>query len=60
MAKKRKAYERNIRRLVQSGKGRSLCVTIPISIVRELKWRKRHKLIFTRIGDKVVMEYWDN
>ena len=40
------------------GGGKSFGLTLPISIVRKLKWRERQKLVVRQRGKKVVIEDW--
>jgi len=42
---RRKLEQKNIRKLTKIGGGRSYGVTLPISYIRELKWRERQKLV---------------
>lgn len=41
--------ERNIRKLCKTSGG-SVFVTLPIEMVRELKWRKDQKVVVTKKG----------
>ena len=52
-----KGYNKNIRKLTKVG-GLSLSVTLPIEIVRELKWREKQKLVVKRVGKRVIIEDW--
>lgn len=49
--------KRSIRKLTKLG-GHSLGVTIPIDLVRELKWRERQKVVVTKRGKKLTIEDW--
>jgi len=42
---RRKLNERNTRKLFRTGRGSSVAVTLPIEIVRELKWREKQKVV---------------
>jgi hypothetical protein len=42
---RRKLSQRNIRKLTKFGGGKSYGVTLPISFIRELKWKERQKLV---------------
>jgi len=42
---RRKLSQRNIRKLTKMGGGNSYGITLPISFIRELKWRERQKLV---------------
>lgn len=41
---RRKLSQRNIRKLTKIGAGRSYSITLPISFIRQLKWKERQKL----------------
>ncbi len=48
---------RNIRKLTKTGGG-SISVTLPIELVRELKWRDKQKVVVKKSGGKLVIEDW--
>lgn len=51
------SYNKNIRKLTKVG-GKSISVTIPIDIIRKLKWRERQKVVVTLRGKKLTIEDW--
>lgn len=53
---RRKLEDRNTRKL--SKYGSSYTMTLPIEIVRELKWRNKQKLVVRKSGDKIIIEDW--
>ncbi len=53
---RRKLEDRNTRKL--SKYGSSYTMTLPIEIVRELKWRDKQKLVVRKSGDKIIIEDW--
>jgi len=53
----RKMEEQNIRKLTKLGK-QSIAVTIPIEIIRELKWREKQKVVLKKSGKKIIIEDW--
>jgi len=55
---RRKLDERNIRKLSKVGRGRTMSVTLPIELVRELKWREKQKVVVTKKGSKLIIEDW--
>ena len=55
---RRKLEDRNIRKLVRTGRKGSISVTIPIDIVRELKWREKQKVVVKKRGKGVVIVDW--
>ncbi len=50
--------ERNIRKLTKTGRGRTMSVTLPIELVRELGWKEKQKVVVTKRGEKLVIEDW--
>jgi len=54
----RKTGKRNIRKLTKLG-GHSIGLTIPISIVRKLKWRNKQKVTVKQVGKRVIIEDWE-
>jgi antitoxin component of MazEF toxin-antitoxin module len=55
---RRKLSERNIRKLSRVGRGASISVTLPIEIIRQLKWREKQKVVVKKIGNRIVIEDW--
>jgi bifunctional DNA-binding transcriptional regulator/antitoxin component of YhaV-PrlF toxin-antitoxin module len=53
----RKIEEQNIRKLTRTGKG-SISVTIPIEIIRQMKWKEKQKVVVKKTGSKIVIEDW--
>jgi len=54
---RRKLEDRNIRKLGKSG-SRSIVVSIPIEIIRELKWREGQRVVVTKRGNGVSIVDW--
>lgn len=54
---RRKLNERSIRKLNRTG-GNSISVTIPIELVRELKWREKQKVVIKKRGKKLTIKDW--
>jgi len=52
-----KGYNKNIRKLTKVG-GLSLSVTLPIEIVRKLKWREKQRVVVKLSGEKVIITDW--
>ena len=48
---------KNIRKITKIG-GSSYGLTIPISIIRKLKWRERQKVVVKLRGKKITVEDW--
>jgi len=55
---RRKSNEDNIRKLTRSGGGKSIGLTLPIEIVRELKWKERQKVIAKRVRGGILIKDW--
>lgn len=55
---RRKINNRDIRKLTKLG-GQSIAVTIPIDIIRELKWQERQKVTVRKSGKKLIIEDWE-
>jgi antitoxin component of MazEF toxin-antitoxin module len=53
----RKLEDRSIRKLTKVGK-QSIAVTIPIEIVRELKWREKQKVTIKRVRGGILIKDW--
>jgi len=53
----RKFEERNIRKLTKAGRA-SLSLTLPIEIIRELKWKEKQKVAVKRIKGGVEIKDW--
>ena len=55
---RRKLKNRNIRKLTRVG-DKSIGLTLPIEIVRQLKWREKQKVVVKKIGKRVVIADWE-
>ncbi len=55
---RREIEKEQIRKIQQAGQG-SYLVTIPIEMVRKLKWREHQKVVFKIIDrDKILISDW--
>ncbi len=54
---RRKLEDRDIRKLAKRSNG-SYVVTLPVEIVRELRWRDGQKLTVRKKGSKIIVEDW--
>lgn len=52
-----KAINKNIRKLTRVGKT-SLSVTIPIEMVKKLKWKERQKVVVKLRGKEIIIKDW--
>jgi antitoxin component of MazEF toxin-antitoxin module len=56
----RKQEDKNIRKITRVG-GTSLAVTLPIELVRDLKWKEKQRVVVKRIkGGLVIRGYRRN
>tara|TARA_B100001989_G_C24413917_1_gene400487 strand:- start:420 stop:599 length:180 start_codon:yes stop_codon:yes gene_type:complete len=55
---RRKLEDRNIRKLSRVGGGRSISVTLPIELVKELGWREKQKVVVKKRGQGLIIEDW--
>jgi hypothetical protein len=53
----KKAEEANIRKLTKVGM-KSIAVTLPIELVRELGWREKQKVVVKKVRGGVVIKDW--
>jgi Ni/Co efflux regulator RcnB len=53
-----KLEDRNVRKLGKKGRGRTISVTLPIELVRELRWREGQKVVVKKRGQGLVIEDW--
>ncbi len=53
---RRKLEDKNIRKILKSGD--SYAVTIPIDVVRELKWKEKQKVVVRKRGKGVSIVDW--
>lgn len=58
MKTRRKLEERNIRKITKVAGGSSYSITLPIEMVRELKWRERQKVVVTKKGKILTIKDW--
>ena len=56
---RRKLEDRNTRKLTRTGRGASVSVTLPIELVRELRWRDKQKVTVKKRGKKLIIEDWE-
>lgn len=52
-----KSGSSNIRKITKVGK-QSLAVTLPIDLVRLLKWKEKQKVVVKKQGNKLVISDW--
>lgn len=49
--------EKNVRKLTKLG-GKSIGLTLPIDMVRELGWREKQKVVVKRVRGGVMIKDW--
>jgi len=55
----RKLEEKNVRKLTRMGtRGTSVGLTLPIEMVRELKWKERQKVIVKKVRGGMLIKDW--
>jgi antitoxin component of MazEF toxin-antitoxin module len=54
---RRKLEDKNIRKIMKSGD--SYAITLPISLVRELKWREKQKVVVKKRGKGLTIVDWE-
>ncbi len=54
----RKLEKQNIRKLGKTGRGASITITLPIEIIRDLKWRDGQNVVVTRRGQGIAISDW--
>ncbi|MDD5290412.1 MAG: hypothetical protein PHT40_04465 [Patescibacteria group bacterium] len=52
-----KLINKSIRKLTKVGKG-SFAVTLPIELVKELKWQEKQKVVVWRRGRHLLIKDW--
>ena len=52
-----KEQNKNIRKLTRVGRG-SISVTIPVEMVKQLKWKERQKVVLSLKNKKVTIQDW--
>ncbi len=55
----RKYSSRNIRKLIKLGAG-SLALTLPVALVKKLKWREKQKVVVKKIRGGIQVKDWKN
>ncbi|MDR3583421.1 MAG: hypothetical protein P4L62_03625 [Candidatus Pacebacteria bacterium] len=53
----RKIEEQNVRKLTKTGR-QSICVTVPIEMIRDLGWREKQKVVVKRISGGLQIKDW--
>ena len=54
---KKAVADKNTRKLTKLG-GKSIGLTLPIDMVRELGWREKQKVVVTRVRGGVLIKDW--
>ncbi|MFH1744924.1 MAG: hypothetical protein ABH881_02020 [bacterium] len=54
---RRKLENKNVRKLARIG-DKSVGLTLPIDIVRELKWKVKQKVVVKKRGKSIIIRDW--
>lgn len=54
----RKAGEQQVRNLTQNRTG-TYSISLPIELIRQLKWQQGQKLVVSKRGKNLVIEDWN-
>jgi len=57
---RRKLSERFIRKLFRTGRERTIGVTIPIEMIKDLGWKEKQKVILEKKGKFILIKDWTN
>ena len=57
MSMTKKRGDKGVRKLTKLG-GKSIGLTLPIELVRELGWREKQKVVVKRVRGGVVIRDW--
>jgi antitoxin component of MazEF toxin-antitoxin module len=53
----KKSTEKNIRKLTKLGK-KSIGLTLPIEMVRDLGWKEKQRVVVKKSGNKLIISDW--
>lgn len=54
---RRKMEDKNIRKIIKNGN--SWAVTIPVEMMKELKWKEKQKVVVKKRGQGVLVVDWN-
>ncbi|MFH1956057.1 MAG: hypothetical protein ABIJ28_00190 [Patescibacteria group bacterium] len=54
---RRQLKDKNIRKLTKIGR-KSIGLTLPIEMVKELKWREKQKVVVKKVRGVVIIRDW--
>lgn len=54
---RRRLDKRHIRKLTKTG-GKSIGLTLPIDLIRKLKWRERQRVVVKLSGRNIIISDW--
>ncbi len=55
---RRTIEESHIRNLQKTAGGSTYIVSLPIDVIRELKWKVRQKLVVEKYGEGILIKDW--
>ena len=53
----RRANEQSVRNITQNNSG-TYQVSLPIALVRELRWQQGQKVVIKKSGEKLIIQDW--
>ena len=56
---RRTLKEKNVRKLIRTGRGKSISLTLPIEYVKELGWKSKQKVTARKVGKKLIIKDWN-
>jgi len=56
---RRKIEDHQIRNLMKTAGGTTYIVSMPIEVIRELKWQAGQKLVVTKYGNGILIKDWE-
>ena len=55
---RRSMEDHHVRNLMKTSGGSTYIVSLPVEIVRELKWQAKQKLVVERYGEGILIKDW--
>jgi antitoxin component of MazEF toxin-antitoxin module len=49
---------KDVRKLTITGNGKTYYITLPLWMIKELKWKKRQKVSIELEGEKIILKDW--
>ncbi|MEZ4156476.1 MAG: hypothetical protein R3B52_00660 [Candidatus Paceibacterota bacterium] len=55
---RRKLGDENVRKLFRTGGKRTIGVTLPASMIRNLRWQERQQVVVEQVGKTLIIKDW--